>query len=274
MRMLITNEGPIGPQLAARAVSRGDEVRLGASSEAAVRWADTVVHPIDPCSAVWPGVVGTDTHELMDACVAHDRRLFVVSNSAAYGRGHRVELAEDDACVAYPGRDAGWAAAVTTLAAERVALSRMQEGLRVVVGRLFNVVSPSRRSALRSLVRQAVSGEAITVHGDGRQLRAFLHARDAAKAFLAVIDARPPAGEIVNIGACSAVPMIRAARRIKQLTRARGPILRMLSEDGPHRRLDQLRTRLPHLDKLERLIGYRPCSNLDTLLLEIIQNSG
>ena len=43
----------------------------------------------------------------------------------------------------------------------------------MVVGRLFNVVSPGRGSALRALVKQAVSGEAITVHGDGRQATGF-----------------------------------------------------------------------------------------------------
>ena len=130
--MLIANEGLIGSELAAQVASRGGEVRLGERSEAAVRWADTVVHSVQTPGSHRLARGDRATDDLIDACVRHRRRLFVVSSSAAYGGGHRAELSEEDACVAYPGHGDGSAASAATLAAERAALLRTQEGLHVV----------------------------------------------------------------------------------------------------------------------------------------------
>ena len=77
------------------------------------------------------------------------------------------------------------------LIAEKYLTHYANEGLvRGATLRLANVYGPGPRSSspdrgvLNMMVRRAIAGEAITVYGDGRQLRDYVYVDDVARAFL------------------------------------------------------------------------------------------
>ena len=79
-------------------------------------------------------------------------------------------------------------------------------GLRVAVLRLTNTYGPrmrvkdARQTFLGSWLRQAISGDEITVFGDGTQRRDFNYVDDAVRAFL-LSAVRPEAnGQVYNLG--------------------------------------------------------------------------
>lgn len=96
--------------------------------------------------------------------------------------------------------------ALTKLASERELLELSRDDFRVTVlrfGTLFGF-SPRMRFdiAINLMIKRALLGQPLVVHGTGRQYRPFVHVRDAAEAILAVLQAGPVTqGHIFNIGA-------------------------------------------------------------------------
>src|SRR5204863_3959998 len=77
--------------------------------------------------------------------------------------------------------------AVSKAAGESLALALHRASLLpVTIARLFNVVGPRQSGrygmVLPRFAKAAVAGEPLTVHGDGRQTRCFLHVADAVAA--------------------------------------------------------------------------------------------
>ncbi|WP_030665184.1 UDP-glucuronic acid decarboxylase family protein [Streptomyces rimosus] len=92
--------------------------------------------------------------------------------------------------------------------------------------RLFNTYGPRMRGhdgrAVPTFIRQALSGEPLTVTGDGRQTRSLCHVDDTVRGVLAVAasDLRGP----VNLGNPVEITMLGLARLITELTGSRSEI--------------------------------------------------
>ncbi len=78
-------------------------------------------------------------------------------------------------------------------------------GLPVVALRYFNVYGPRQRpdsdyaAAIPIFVRRLVSGQAVTIYGDGRQSRDFIFVKDVVRANLLAADCEAAAGEALNV---------------------------------------------------------------------------
>jgi len=83
-------------------------------------------------------------------------------------------------------------------------------GLRTFSLRFFNVYGPDQPShspysgVISRFVAQARSGGPITVYGDGKQTRDFVHVDDVVAALLAAEGAASPAGPLANV--CTGLP--------------------------------------------------------------------
>jgi UDP-glucose 4-epimerase len=110
---------------------------------------------------------------------------------------------------------AGKAAAELVLAAIGAEL-----GMRTIACRLSNVVGPDmRRGIIPDLVQRAKrseAGEALTVLGDGRQRRAFLHVDDCARALRVVAECST--WTEINVANATAVSALRIAELVAEQT--------------------------------------------------------
>ena len=139
------------------------------------------------------------TQILLDAIRAQPvERFLLLSSSEVYGTAEYAPMDER-----HPLEPRSPYAA-TKAGADRLAYSyRVTYGLPIVIVRPFNNYGPRQHpeKVVPRFVTQALSGEPLTVHGDGHASRDWLYVDDTASAIEALIDAPLDAvdGEVVNV---------------------------------------------------------------------------
>ena len=139
------------------------------------------------------------TQILLDAIRAQPvERFLLLSSSEVYGTAEYAPMDER-----HPLEPRSPYAA-TKAGADRLAYSyRVTYDLPIVIVRPFNNYGPRQHpeKVVPRFVTQALSGEPLTVHGDGHASRDWLYVDDTASAIEALIDAPLDAvdGEVVNV---------------------------------------------------------------------------
>jgi UDP-glucose 4-epimerase len=90
-------------------------------------------------------------------------------------------------------------------------------GLGTVVLRFANVYGPwstTKTSVVASLIRCALAGEPLTVHGDGRQTRDFIHVEDLVNAVVMAGSTDRALGETLHVATGTETPVIDIARAV------------------------------------------------------------
>jgi dTDP-glucose 4,6-dehydratase len=132
-------------------------------------------------------------------------------------------------------------------------------GLDTRIVRIFNTYGPRMRlndgRALPNFVFQALSGQPITVYGDGRQTRSFCYVSDLIEGIYRLILSNEH--EPVNIGNPQEITIREFAERVRALTAPDLPIVdHPLPADDPKRRC-------PDITKARRLLNWEPKVTLD-----------
>ncbi len=122
------------------------------------------------------------------------------------------------------------------------------------IARIFNTYGPRMRlddgRALPTFMRQAITGEPITVYGSGQQTRSFAFVNDTVEGIfrLLVSDISQP----INIGSREEITIYAFAQEILQLTGSKSAIIsKPLPKDDP-------KNRQPDTTVAETLLGWRP----------------
>jgi len=246
---------------------RGD-VRDRALVGDLVRGADVVYHLAgavgvrrvaeDPVDTWSRNVEGTAA--VLAACARHGTRCLVASTSEVYGTGATGVLAEDAPVTVEPTarRDVY---AVSKLAGESLALAMHRASLLpVTVVRLFNVVGPRQSErygmVLPRFAHAAVRGAPLSVHGDGRQTRCFLHVDDATRALVALTATAASEGRVVNVGSDEEVAVGDLARRVVAAAGTDAPIRLVPFADVYGEGFADPPRRRPDLGRLVALTGF------------------
>jgi dTDP-glucose 4,6-dehydratase len=132
-------------------------------------------------------------------------------------------------------------------------------GVDTHIVRIFNTYGPRMRlndgRALPNFVYQALSGQPITVYGDGKQTRSFCYASDLIEGIyrLATSNEHLP----TNVGNPHEITILEFAERIRTLLDAKVQIVfEPLPQDDP-------KQRRPDITKAKRLLGWEPKVNLE-----------
>jgi dTDP-glucose 4,6-dehydratase len=131
---------------------------------------------------------------------------------------------------------------------------RHSRGLDAAIVRIFNTYGPRMRPddgrAIPTFLRQALTGEDLTVTGDGSQTRSICHVDDTVRGILALALSGHPGP--VNIGSPYEISMADLAELVIELTGSPSGI-RFIGrpEDDP-------RVRRPDTGLAEDVLGWRP----------------
>jgi dTDP-glucose 4,6-dehydratase len=124
-----------------------------------------------------------------------------------------------------------------------------------VIVRPFNNYGPRQHpeKVIPRFVTQALSGEPLTIHGDGHASRDWLYVDDDAEAIEAIIaaDIDALAGEVVNVATGVDISVNDVADAVLAAT---GSASEKVHVDE---RLGQVDRHIGSTDKLERLTGFR-----------------
>ncbi len=134
-----------------------------------------------------------------------------------------------------------------------------EHGVDTRIVRIFNTYGPRMRlndgRAVPNFVFQALTGQPITVYGDGSQTRSFCYVSDLIEGIYRLMqsDERFP----VNIGNPQEITILEFAERIRALVGSDAPIIfKPLPQDDP-------RQRCPDISKARRILQWEPKVNLD-----------
>jgi UDP-glucose 4-epimerase len=121
-----------------------------------------------------------------------------------------------------------------------------------------------------TFVRQALAGEPITVFGDGRQQRSFTYVGDVVEALLKLMAEPRAVGEVFNIGNPEEIAIGDLARRVRTLAGSASEIVLIPYDEAYEAGFEDMPRRVPSLEKIHALVGYRPTVQLDEILARVI----
>src|SRR3982751_330500 len=203
--------------------------------------------------------------------------VLIASTSEVYGKSSVVPFHEDADLVLGPTSKHRWAYACSKMIDEFLALAYWKERkLPVIVVRLFNTVGPRQTGqygmVVPNFVRQAITGEPITVFGDGTQSRSFTYVGDVVSAMVALIDEPRAVGQVFNIGNGTEITIGALAARIKELTGSSSEIVTVPYDRAYEAGFEDMPRRVPDIRRIQALVGFRPTVELDETLTRVIEH--
>jgi len=201
--------------------------------------------------------------------------VLIASTSEVYGKSATVPFREDADLVLGPTSKHRWAYACSKMIDEFLALAYWKERkLPVVIVRLFNTVGPRQTGqygmVVPTFVRQALTGQPITVFGDGTQSRSFTYVGDVVRAVVALINEPRAVGQVFNIGNGREISIGELASRVKQITGSSSPIVTIPYDQAYEAGFEDMPRRVPDISKIRALVGYEPTVELDDILIRVI----
>jgi UDP-glucose 4-epimerase len=120
-------------------------------------------------------------------------------------------------------------------------------------------------------VRQALTGQDITIYGDGTQTRCFTHVSDVVKALIKVAEHPNAVGEVYNIGSVQETTIHELAERIKRMTESESAVVFIPYDQAYEQGFEDMMRRVPDISKIRKLIDYEPTIDLEGILTSIIE---
>lgn len=218
---------------------------------------------------------GTDV--ILKFCSRFRKRVLIPSTSEVYGKGASVPFREDDDLLTGATDKHRWAYACAKTLDEFLALAHWKETrLPVVVVRLFNTVGPRQTGqygmVVPRFVKAAVDGLPLEVHGDGGQSRCFGHVSDVVSGLKVLLETPACFGQVINLGNDEEVSITQLAERAIALTGSRSEIHYVPYSVAYGEGFEDMRRRVPSLEKAARLIGYKPTRTLDDIINDVARD--
>ena len=227
----------------------------------------------DPVRTIETNVMGTEA--VLRVARRYRKKVFLASTSEVYGKNEKVPFREEDDGVYGATTITRWAYATSKALDEFLALAYgRSQSLPVVIGRFFNTIGP-RQSAqygmvIPRFVRQALADEPITVYGDGQQTRCFCNVRDVVAAVLLLLEHPGAEGQVFNIGSQEEIGMRALAEMVKARTKSASEIRAVPYAQAYDGGFEDMRRRVPDIQKIQRATGWAPKIPLAQTLDEII----
>lgn len=226
-------------------------------------------HPVKTIETIFRG-----TDVVLGHCSRFRKRVLIPSTSEVYGKGISVPFKEDDDLLTGATDKHRWAYACAKTLDEFLALAHWKETrLPVVVVRLFNTVGPRQTGqygmVVPRFVRAAIRNEPIVVHGDGTQSRCFGHVYDVVEALVKLLEAPECFGQVVNVGNNDEVSILQLADKAISQLNSQSEIRFVSYAAAYGEGFEDMRRRVPSLEKAQRLIGYRPTRTLENIINDV-----
>lgn len=227
----------------------------------------------NPVHTILTNIMGTEA--VLKTANRYGCKVLIASTSEVYGKSEKLPFYEDDDRVIGSTTHSRWAYATSKAVDEFLGLAyQRQFGLPVVIMRFFNTVGPRQTGrygmVVPRFVRQALRDEPITVYGDGEQSRCFADVADVVEAIVGLAEHPKALGQVFNVGSTEEVSIQNLAGRVKDLTNSRSEIVFISYEDAYAPGFEDMRKRIPSIEKVANLIGYKPKHSLEDTLQRVI----
>jgi UDP-glucuronate decarboxylase len=135
-----------------------------------------------------------------------------------------------------------------------------QHQLRIKVARIFNTYGPRMAAddgrVVSNFIVQALTGQPLTVFGDGTQTRSFCYVDDLVDGLIRLMDSSDDVTGPINLGNPGEFTMLELAQQVTALVGGPDIEYRPLPQDDPVRRK-------PDIAKAQELLGWAPTVPLE-----------
>ena len=220
----------------------------------------------DPLAAIKTNVTGTEM--VLNAAFKHWKKVVLASTSEIYGKSTKIPFHEEDDRVLGPTTVGRWSYSTSKAIDEHFAFAYAAKGLSVVIVRYFNSYGPrldekGYGSVVANFVRQALRGEPITVHGDGRQSRCFTYIDDTVDGTLLAAEVKAGEGSVFNIGSDWETTIHDLAVAIKGLIGSRSDVVFVPYKKYYGEGFEDTRRRVPSIARAKEVLGFVPKVRLE-----------
>lgn len=228
----------------------------------------------NPLESIKTNVQGTE--KVLELCAKFKKKVIIASSSEVYGKHLHAPLVETDNIIYGPSSKFRWSYAASKLMDEFTALAYFRtKGLKVIITRLFNTVGPRQTGAygmvIPRFVGQALKNEPLSVYGDGKQSRTFTYVKDVVHALTALMESDNAVGEVLNIGGTEEITISDLAEKIIKMTGSKSTVDLIPYEKAFEKDFEDMQRRVPGIEKIKKLIGFKPETDLDTILKHVIK---
>jgi UDP-glucose 4-epimerase len=214
------------------------------------------------------------TQMILEAACKKRKLVLTASTSEVYGKNTNVPFHEDADLVLGATTKGRWSYAASKALDEFLALSYWKEKkLPVIVVRLFNTVGPRQTGrygmVLPNFVKSALDHSPVQVYGNGQQSRCFCDVRDTVESLIRLMDTDKSVGQVVNVGNTEEVIIAELAHRVIELTASSSTIEYIPYDQAYEPGFEDMMRRVPCVDKLQALTGFRPQTSLDEIIARV-----
>lgn len=245
-------------------------------------WADSFTHVLHAAteSTIGPSLtplqryhqIVDGTRNILDLAVATGARRFLLTSSGAvYGsQPAGVASFSEDWPGSPPLSEPSTAYGQAKRAAEHLcALVGEQHGLETVIARCFAFVGPDLplnvHFAIGNFIRDALTADAIIVHGDGTPLRTYLDQRDLAHWLFTLLGHAQP-GQVYNVGSGEVISIAGLAHLVRDILAPEKPVC-ILGQHDPSAPRSRY---VPDIRKVHQQLGL----SVTVPLAEAIRRTG
>ena len=205
-----------------------------------------------PIQTLKVGAMGT--HKALGLAKEKNARFLLASTSEAYGDPQVHPQSEDYWGHVNPVGPRGVYDEAKRFAEALTMAYHRYHGLDTRIARIFNTYGPRMKiydgRALPTFMRQALTGEPLTVYGDGSQTRSFCYIDDLLEGIWLLLQSEEH--EPVNLGNPDEITILDFAREVVEVTGSDSEItFEPLPEDDPQ-------VRQPDVSKAKRVLGWEP----------------
>lgn len=216
------------------------------------------------------------TEVVLEVANRQKTKVLLFSSSEVYGKANSVPFHEDHDRLLGPTTVNRWSYASAKAIDEILALAYWREKkLPVTIVRCFNTCGPRQTGqygmVIPRFVKQCLLGHPITIYGDGKQTRCFTSVDDVVRAVLDLAEHNGAVGEIFNLGSDEEISIEDLAVKIKEMTRSTSPIEYIPYEKAYELGFQDMRRRVPDLEKIKAMIHYEPRVSLDDIIESVIR---
>jgi len=223
---------------------------------------DVVMHfaspasPIDylemPIQTLKVGSLGT--HNSLGLAKAKDAKFFMASTSEVYGDPLVHPQTEEYWGNVNPVGPRGVYDEAKRFSEAMTMAYHTHHGLDTRIVRIFNTYGPRMRPddgrVVSNFIVQALSGQDLTIYGDGSQTRSFTYVADEVRGFLALLDS--DVNDPVNIGNTNEFTVSQLAEMVTEMVDTGSKVT---YHDLP---VDDPMQRKPDITRARELLGWEP----------------
>lgn len=227
-----------------------------------------------PLESMMTNIRGSEV--VLEMAHRYRKKVLIASTSEVYGKNTNGPLREETDRILGSPLKTRWSYSTSKAVDEILAHVYWKEkGVPTVIVRLFNTVGPRQTGAygmvIPRFVGQALAGEPLLVHGDGKQSRCFLHVRDVVWALERLIEHPGAVGQVFNIGSQEEVTIEELAKRVIKVTSSTSAIQYVPYEEAYEEGYEDMPRRVPDIARIHALIGFQPTMSLDQIIASVVE---